>query len=54
MNRIEALERVATFEGYPSTVDENFSKSVNQKLYPVINPVSIRKISENGIGIEAL
>ena len=36
-----------------STVDENFSKSGNQELCTVINPVSIRKMSGNGIGIEA-
>ena len=30
MNPIEALERVATFEGYTWT--QNFSKSVNQKF----------------------
>ena len=51
LNPIEALERVATYEGYIWA--QNFSKSVNQKLYPVINPVSNRKISGNGIGIEA-
>ena len=38
--------RVATFEGQTSTVDENFSKSANQKLCTVINLVLIRKNSE--------